>query len=111
MIDDRIIGKSDRDAAIICDTAGIALVAGDRAAVAAGAAVGRQEVPARGNRRAIIDGHTRGNTAGIVGAAYLPAADINWSIAVVIEFDELVVGSVWTTGAELADYDWGNRCR
>ena len=55
MIDDRIIRECDGDAVIVSDTTAISLVTGDRAAVAIGAVVGREEMAASGNGSAGVD--------------------------------------------------------
>ena len=47
----------------------------------------------------------RDRGARVTGAANLPAANIDRSVAVVIEFDELIVSPIRSARAELADYD------
>jgi hypothetical protein len=57
----------------------------------------RRNVSARRNRE------TRADSSRIIRAVDLPAADIDWRIRQIIEFDEFVVSAIRTSHSEFTD--------
>jgi len=55
--------------------------------------------------RASSDRQANANAAGTARTFDLPAGNIYWGGAVIVEFDELIARTTWTASAELANYD------
>jgi len=66
LIDDRIIGQRDCDAAIVSNAAGVSLITYYSSTVATRAVINRQEMAARWEHRAVGDGQSCANTAGVI---------------------------------------------
>ena len=111
LIHDLIAGQRDGNAAVVGDATGVTLITGNVPAVPAGTAIGCKEVSARGNENACVDDEPGGYDSSIIRSANLPASDAHRQIAVVVEFDELIVRAVWPTSAKFADDDWRYRSR
>jgi len=61
-------------------------------------------MPARWNENARGNSHSGANAAQIAGRPNPPTADLNRSVAIVIELNKFITRAAWSTRAELA-YD------
>ena len=111
LVNNRIIRQRYSDPAIVGDAACVCLIAWDCTAITVGAAVSGQEMAPRWNDGAIINGQAGRDCSSVIRTANLPVADIDGTVAIVVELDELVIGALRTACAELAnDHRW-SRCR
>jgi hypothetical protein len=103
LVHDYVVWQRECNTAIIDETASVGLIKRNGSAVTTG--VPGEEMASCWEHSAGSDRQANANAAGTARTFDLPAGNIYWGGAVIVEFDELIARTTWTASAELTNYD------
>ena len=111
LVDDRVVGECQRQAAVVGDACRVCLVADNGAAISRGAGVRREVIAAWSEDRAWRHREPVANPGCRIRPADLPPADVHGGGRRVEQFYELVVAAVRPSHAELINDNTSARLR